>query len=86
MRCHEGRMSEVSAAYETSGMKCWDCHKDVVHGHVQSLSASPGISRPRLPSVTEIPAIPNGITKLLGKGQEKYEEVDWGRMINAIPE
>jgi cytochrome c nitrite reductase small subunit len=59
MRCHEGRMSEVSAgSYEKSGMKCWDCHRDIVHGRVQSLSASPDVLRPRLPSVWELPPIP----------------------------
>ena len=59
MRCHEARMSEVSAGSpQTSGMKCWDCHKDVVHGNVRSLSASPSVSRPPLPSVLELPPIP----------------------------
>ena len=69
MRCHESRMSEVSvASYDTSGLKCWDCHSSVVHGNVQSLSASPSISRPRLQPVTEFPPIPR-----LFKGEKKYK-------------
>ena len=59
MRCHEGRMSEVSASsYQTSGMRCWDCHRDVVHGRVRSLSASPEVSRPPLPPVTKLTVLP----------------------------
>jgi len=85
MRCHEGRMSEVSAAsYEESGVKCWHCHRDVVHGNVRSLSASPSVSRPRLQPVMEFPTIPNVIPKLFGTGQEKVEEPDWDSIINAI--
>ena len=88
MRCHEGRMSEVSAAsYEESGLKCWHCHQDVVHGDsVRSLSSSPSVSRPQLPPITELPVIPSDIKKLFGKKQEKYEEQDWDSIINAIPE
>jgi len=82
MRCHEGRMSEVSAAsYDTSGMKCWHCHQDVVHGNVRSLSASPGISRPHLQPVTEFPRIPK-----LFKKRETVEEPDWDSILNAIAE
>ena len=85
MRCHEGRMSEVSASNaEESGLQCWDCHKDVAHGRVRSLSASPSVSRSRLPPITEIPAIPNGITKLFGKQRAQYGESDWDAIINAI--
>jgi len=59
IRCHEGRTSEVSAAHEQDGsQQCWDCHRESIHGRVQSLSASPGVSRPRLQSVTELPPIP----------------------------
>ena len=84
MRCHEERMSEVSAAsYEESGRNCWDCHRDVVHGRVRSLSASPSVSRPRLQPVTEFPTIPN-ISKLFGKKQEKYEGPDWDSILNAV--
>ena len=75
MRCHKGYMSEVSAAsYEKSGLKCWHCHQDAAHGSsVRSLSSSPSVSRPRLPSVTEFPTIP----KLFGKPQETFETSVW---------
>jgi cytochrome c nitrite reductase small subunit len=73
MRCHEGRMSEVSASsYQTSERKCWDCHRDVVHGRVRSLSASPSVSRPSLPPVTELPPIPSW-SQLFGTGNKHTE-------------
>ena len=53
MRCHEDRVSEM-VSYRAGGQKCWDCHRDVVHGPVRSLSASPDVSRPPLPPVTKI--------------------------------
>lgn len=60
LRCHGSRVSEVSTAGTSpaSGQRCWDCHRDVVHGRVQSLSASPDVSRPALPSVMTFPPIP----------------------------
>jgi len=71
MRCHETRMSAVSAAsYEESGLNCWHCHKDVVHGSVRSLSASPSVSRPPLQPITELPPIPT-IQQVFGDKQEK---------------
>ena len=83
MRCHEGRMSEVSAgSYRTSGMKCWDCHRDVVHGKVRSLSASPSVSRPRLPSVTEFPPIPSW-SDVFGKGNERMAVPDGSHAAGA---
>ena len=53
IRCHEERVSEVSR-YQSGDQRCWDCHRDVVHGRVQSLSASPSVSRPALPPVTKL--------------------------------
>lgn len=74
IRCHEARVSEVSAnSYPNGSQRCWDCHRDIVHGRVQSLSASPDVSRPYLPPVTQFPPIPN-IQKLFGKGHEKFED------------
>ena len=56
LRCHERTVSEVSASrYLDSGQRCWDCHRDIVHGRVHSLSASPSVSRPALPSVKQLP-------------------------------
>ena len=86
MRCHEERMSEVSAAsYQESGLKCWNCHKDVVHGNVRSLSASPGVSRPPLQPITELPTFPT-LSQLFGKKQEQYDGPDWDSIIDAIAE
>lgn len=52
IRCHEQRVSEVSACrYQTKDFRCWDCHRETPHGRVHSLSASPDPFRPQLPSV-----------------------------------
>lgn len=54
LRCHEERLSEVSACrYESGDMRCWDCHREVPHGRVRSLSASPNRFRPELPHVIQ---------------------------------
>jgi len=74
IRCHEARVSEVSAnSYPNGSQRCWDCHRDLVHGRVQSLSASPDVSRPSLPSVMKLSPMPN-IHELFGKGHEKFED------------
>ena len=58
IRCHEERVSETSAGHDVqNNRRCWDCHREVPHGKVRSLSASPNISRPRLPPVTEFPTV-----------------------------
>ena len=31
-------------------LRCWDCHREVPHGRVRSLSAAPEVFQPRLPS------------------------------------
>lgn len=73
MRCHEGRVSEVAANnYPNGSQRCWDCHRDIVHGRVHSLSASPDVLRPKLPSVMELPPIPS-LSSLFGHGQEQCE-------------
>ncbi|MCL2347941.1 MAG: cytochrome c nitrite reductase small subunit [Planctomycetaceae bacterium] len=52
LRCHEERLAEVSACrYQTGDFRCWDCHRDIPHGQVHSLSASPDTFRPELPPV-----------------------------------
>lgn len=52
LRCHEERLSEVSACrYQNGDFRCWDCHRDVPHGRIHSLSASPNRFRPELPPV-----------------------------------
>ncbi len=52
VRCHEQRVGEVAACrYMPGDLRCWDCHRDVPHGRVHSLSASPDTYRPPLPPV-----------------------------------
>jgi cytochrome c nitrite reductase small subunit len=53
-RCHQQVVEDVSLAVHKPGdQRCWDCHRDVPHGTVRSLSATPGIFQPRLPGVQE---------------------------------
>lgn len=56
-RCHLHLNSEVSVGEYTlshaqsgNGRVCWDCHRDVPHGGVRSLSSSPSAIVPELPS------------------------------------
>jgi cytochrome c nitrite reductase small subunit len=53
-RCHAQVIENVSqAAHQPGDLRCWDCHRDVPHGTVRSLSATPGVFQPRLPAVQE---------------------------------
>jgi len=86
IRCHEERVAEVSANnYPKGEQRCWDCHRDVAHGRVHSLSASPDVLRPKLPSVMELPPFPP-ISALFGKGNENSEHKDWKDDPNTDPE
>jgi cytochrome c nitrite reductase small subunit len=77
MRCHEERVSEVSAgSYQKGDQRCWDCHRDIVHGRVHSLSASPSVSRPALPCVTAFPPIPS-LPTLFDKENKTEEDAEW---------
>ena len=52
LRCHEQRLAEVSACrYQANDFRCWNCHRDIPHGRVHSLSASPDTFRPELPPI-----------------------------------
>jgi cytochrome c nitrite reductase small subunit len=64
-RCHENlihqtQLVEVSGAKQNSELLCWDCHRDVAHGLVRSLAATPYALTPRLG-----PAIPQWMDKIL---------------------
>ena len=48
VRCHEGQLAKVRLPHQEE-RACWDCH-DNIHGSVRSLSASPEVLRPGLPS------------------------------------
>jgi cytochrome c nitrite reductase small subunit len=56
-RCHAAVIADVSLAAHQSGnpgdLRCWECHRDVPHGSVRSLSATPGVFQPRLPQVPQ---------------------------------
>jgi cytochrome c nitrite reductase small subunit len=56
-RCHADLIGDVSLAVHKSGnpsdLRCWECHRDVPHGSVRSLSATPGVFQPRLPQAPE---------------------------------
>ena len=53
-RCHAQAIADVApAAHQPGDLRCWDCHREVPHGSVRSLSASPGVFQPRLPPVSE---------------------------------
>jgi cytochrome c nitrite reductase small subunit len=48
LRCHDNQLMLVRLP-GTEERTCWDCHQNV-HGKVRSLSSSPHVLRPRLPS------------------------------------
>lgn len=53
-RCHAELIAEgAPAVHQRGDLRCWDCHREVPHGSVRSLSATPDIFRPRLPSARE---------------------------------
>jgi cytochrome c nitrite reductase small subunit len=53
-RCHAQIVENVCLAEHQQGdLRCWDCHREVPHGMVRSLSATPGIFQPRLPTINE---------------------------------
>jgi cytochrome c nitrite reductase small subunit len=53
-RCHAAVIGDVAiAAHKSGDLRCWECHREVPHGSVRSLSATPGIFQPRLPRVPQ---------------------------------
>ncbi len=69
IRCHENLLNNVATAKVTvdmvkhgKGKLCWDCHREVPHGRVHSLSATPDA---RVPGLT--PAAPDWLMKLVKK-------------------
>ena len=58
IRCHMDLVDMVSLVevtgtnhHEGHGSLCWDCHRDVPHGTVRSLSSAPFSLVPRLPTL-----------------------------------
>lgn len=55
-RCHEQLVGEIHARKWTPGdNRCWDCHREVPHGRVKSLSTAFDVNAPKLPGVLENP-------------------------------
>ena len=53
-RCHAQTIADVAVAeHQPGNLRCWDCHREVPHGSVRSLSATPGVFHPKLPPVPE---------------------------------
>ncbi len=72
IRCHQDlvemtRIVEVTGRnhLEGEGHRCWDCHRDVPHGTVRSLSSAPFSLVPRLPSI-----MPQWLRDFLGGERE----------------
>ena len=50
VRCHEHQIMGTSMGSSDSERLCWDCHRETPHGLTQSLSSTPHVRRPILPS------------------------------------
>jgi cytochrome c nitrite reductase small subunit len=63
-RCHAQVIQDVSLSTHAEGdRRCWDCHREVPHGTVRSLSATPGVFQPELPSA----AVPRQTPHIRGR-------------------
>lgn len=72
IRCHLDivemtRIVEVTGQnyHEGEGSRCWDCHRDVPHGTVRSLSSAPFSLVPRMPSL-----MPEWLQSFLKPGEQ----------------
>ncbi len=53
-RCHAQVIADVAPAVHQQGdLRCWQCHREVPHGSVRSLSTAPDVFLPRLPAVSD---------------------------------
>ena len=53
-RCHADVVRNVAqAAHKPGDLRCWECHREVPHGAVRSLAATPGVFQPHLPPVSD---------------------------------
>jgi cytochrome c nitrite reductase small subunit len=53
-RCHAPVIADVAVDVHKSGdLRCWACHREVPHGSVRSLSATPGVFQPHLPAAAD---------------------------------
>ena len=55
-RCHEQLVGEIHArSWQPGDNRCWDCHREVPHGRVSSLSTAMDVFAPKLPGVLDNP-------------------------------
>ncbi len=50
VRCHSHQVMSTKMGRSQYERRCWDCHREVPHGRTQSLSSSPHVRRPILPT------------------------------------
>ena len=51
-RCHAAVVNQVHLKqWQPGDKRCWDCHREVPHGRVHSLSSVPASQRPTLPAI-----------------------------------
>lgn len=51
----EGRSGKrCLSPFPAGDLRCWDCHREVPHGRTRSLSATPNVFQPRLPSLQSV--------------------------------
>lgn len=55
IRCHSNFLHPVSlraigakSIYDDSDILCWDCHREIPHGRIHSLTSAPNLVRPEL--------------------------------------
>lgn len=55
-RCHAQLVGEIHARkWQPGDNRCWDCHREVPHGRVNSLSTAMDVFAPKLPGVFDDP-------------------------------
>ncbi|MBN8524432.1 MAG: cytochrome c nitrite reductase small subunit [Planctomycetes bacterium] len=55
-RCHSALVGEVHLReWKPGDNRCWDCHREVPHGRVTSLSTAFDVNAPQLPGVLDNP-------------------------------
>lgn len=50
VRCHAHQVMNTTMASWDTDRQCWDCHRETPHGGTLSLSSTPHVRRPSLPS------------------------------------
>lgn len=76
IRCHERLVENVELAefslndyQHGSGKVCWECHREVPHGRVSSLSSSSSLLNPKLDS-----PVPEWLMKIMKSNQQQINK------------